>query len=677
MCGIAGLWAPHMDPAERALLVQRMLERLRHRGPDGSAIWQDGEVTLGLMRLAIVAPHTPAAVPGNETGHVHAVLNGEIYNHALLRGELAARGHALPDGADTVTVPHLYEEDGAAFPGRIDGQFAVAVWDARARRMTLARDRAGEKPLFTLESPRAFAFASEPGALAILPWYAFEPDAPSIARYLVHGFIAGQDCAFAGIRQLPPAHVLEVDERGFRLTRYWRPWDALVLEPGAERAGRPGYGAIPNTGRSRAREGSVPDATRDALAAAVASRLPADVPFGVFLSGGVDSGLVATLAAQATTRRFPTFSLRFGERGYDESHLAKLVAQAIRSDHHEITMDAAAGEAALERVADALHQPLGDPSTLPTWTLAGEAAKHVPVVLTGEGGDELFGGYPTYLGHRYASRAARLPRFVRRAIVAGARAIRPRHHHLTIPYFIERFMEAAAMPPFERHVGWFGTAAPGEALALLDPALRDRVTRRATLGHLEQVRADLEGVPLGDLDTAPALAAYQILDFELYLGGGLLTKVDRCTMDHGMESRAPFLQPDLIHFALSLRERDRLRGRTGKWALKEAARGLLPQEILARRKQGFSPPFSAWLRGPLRDAVRARLTRDRIARAGVLDADAVQALLRAHLEGRVEKSRTVWAILSLQMWAERWGRAVAVAPPLEAPRANPAEALHA
>jgi len=676
MCGIAGLWAPQLDPAERASLVQGMLERLRHRGPDGSAIWQDGEVTLGLMRLAIVAPHTPAAVAANERGNVHAVLNGEIYNHVGLRQELLSAGHHVPDGADTLTVPHLYEDHAERFPEHLDGQFAAAVWDARARRLTLARDRAGEKPLFTFESPRAFAFASEPGAIASLPWYSFEPDAAALSRYLVHGFIAGEDCAFAGIRQLPPAHVLEVSERGFRQTRYWRPWDGLAAAASGVRTRARFTAAFPE--RHARPSGPIAEATRDALAAAVASRLPSDVPFGVFLSGGVDSGLVATLAARAAGRRFPTFSLRFGERGYDEAPLAREVANAIGSEHHEITMDAAAGEEALEHVADALQQPLGDPSTLPTWTLAGEAARHVPVVLTGEGGDELFGGYPTYLGHRYASRAALLPGFVRRAIIAGARAVRPRHHHLTIPYFIERFMESAARPPFERHVAWFGTAGPDEALTLLAPPLRDLAVGRAPLGHVDRVRDALDHAPLGDLDRSPALAAYQILDFELYLGGGLLTKVDRCTMDHGLESRAPFLQPDLIDFALGLPERDRLRGKTGKWALKQAAKGLLPESILSRRKQGFSPPFSAWLRGPLRDAVRARLTRERIAQAGVLDPGAVSELLRAHLEGRVEKARTVWAVLSLQMWAERRGiPRTPPAPPVRPSRAKVAEGAHA
>jgi asparagine synthase (glutamine-hydrolysing) len=239
-------------------------------------------------------------------------------------------------------------------------------------------------------------------------------------------------------------------------------------------------------------------------------------------------------------------------------------------------------------------------------------------------------------------------------------------------------MESAALPPFERHVSWFGTASPADAIGLLAPELRAAAKPTAALRHLRLMQSDLADVPLGDLDRRPHLAAYQFLDFELYLGGGLLTKVDRCTMDHGLESRAPFLQPDLIHFAFSLRERDRLRGRTGKWALKQAARGLLPPEILSRRKQGFSPPFSAWLRGPMRDAVRARLTRERIEQAGVLDPVAVSELLRAHLEGRVERARTLWAVLSLQMWAERWARPGRVATPGASAQAAAAiEPVHA
>jgi asparagine synthase (glutamine-hydrolysing) len=652
MCGIAGLWAPRIDPVERLGLVARMVERLRHRGPSGTAVWEGDGVALGIARLAIVARHAPASVLANEDDTLRTVVNGEIYNHAELRLGLRKRGHDVASGPDTAVIPHLYEEDGARFPVQLDGQFAVALWDRRALRLTLARDRAGEKPLFYARHARGVAFASEPAALAALPWVSRDPSPEALARYLAHGFFAGEDCAFAAIRQLPPAHVMEVGEGLESLTRYWRPWDALA--PGAP--GPPG----------RLRAGEAPAAVLDALESAVASRVPAEVPFGVFLSGGIDSGLVATLARRALGRGFPTFSLRMAHRGYDESGFAREVALAIDADHHELTMDAAAGEEALTRYAATMDQPLGDPSVLPTWALARHAARHVPVVLTGEGGDELFAGYPTYLGHRHAAFADALPGALADAGMALARRFRPAHHHVTIAHLIERFLATRGVAPFERHLRWFGTASPDAALRLLAPPLRAALDRAAPLAHVETLARRLEGAGVVRDPRRPGLVAYQLLDFELYLAGDLLTKVDRCTMAHGVESRAPFLRQALVELALALPESAKLRGGTGKWALRQAAHGLLPAGVLGRRKQGFSPPFSAWARGPLRGLVDDALSTARVARAGLLDPRAVREVVDAHLENRADHGRTLWTLLSLQMWADRW-----VAGPVEA---TPAEA---
>ncbi|HEV2105841.1 MAG TPA: asparagine synthase (glutamine-hydrolyzing) [Candidatus Eisenbacteria bacterium] len=647
MCGIAGLLAPDLPAPERLEHVRAMVARLRHRGPSGEALWDGGECALGLTRLAIVAPRQTARALESETGDVVGVANGEIYNHRELDRELRGRGHTLADGPDTALLPHLYEERGDGFPEALDGMFAAALWDRTTHTLTLARDRAGEKPLFYAAAPGRFAFASEPGALALLPWLSRDPAPAPLARYLVHGAFAGEDCAFAAIRQLPPAHTLAVRAGGERLRRYWRPWDALVArrEP------------PPTAAEAPARTG-------EALARAVASRLPAEVPFGVFLSGGVDSGLVAVLAARAWGRPFPTFSMRVDHRGYDESPFARRVAKSIHAEHHELEMGAREGEEAFARWAAGMDQPLGDPSVLPTWLLARHASYFVPVVLTGEGGDELFAGYPTYLGHRHARLAGALPAPLAGAVAAIARRLRPRHHHVTLAHLLERFLGVRGLPPFERHLAWFGTARAGEALALLAPELRAAAGEQAPLQHarhLERALTDMELLPRAG---APPLVAYQLLDFETYLGGGLLTKVDRCTMAHGVESRAPFLRAALVDFALGLPEEARLRGATGKWALKQAARALLPADLLARRKQGFSPPFSAWARGPLRGLVVDALSPARVARAGVLDVKAVQRLLRAHLDGREDRGRTLWALLSLQSWAERWV--------LAAPRREPA-----
>lgn len=645
MCGIAGLVAPDLSAPERLELVRAMVQRMAHRGPSGEALWDGGECALGIARLAIVAPNQPARVLENETGDIVGVANGEIYNHRELEAGLLARGHEFSGGPDTALLPHLFEERNADYPEALDGMFAVALWDRTTRTLTLARDRAGEKPMFLSAHGRRFAFASEPGALLALPWIRRQPSAASLARYLVHGAFAGDDCAYMGIRQLPPAHVLIVKDAVERTRRYWRPWDAL-LQP---RSG----GALPED-RS---DSTLVRSTGEALAAAVASRVPAEVPFGVFLSGGIDSGLVAVLARRAWGRPFPTFSMRIDHQGYDESPLAAVVARSIGAEHHEIVMTPREGEQAFAAWAANMDQPLGDPSVLPTWLLAKYAAEHVPVVLTGEGGDELFAGYPTYLGHRHAHIANGLPSPLSAAVLSLARRFRPKHHHVTAAHMIERFLGVRGLAPFERHLAWFGTARAGEALALLAPELRAQVHADAPLHHARHLEQQLAGMELLHEGQAPPTVAYQLLDFETYLAGDLLTKVDRCTMAHGVESRAPFLQASLIAHALRLPESARLRGTTGKWVLKQVADQLLPDEVRNRRKQGFSPPFSAWARGPMRGLVLDALSPERVRAAGVLDADAVQIVLRTHLDAREDRGRTLWTLLSLQTWAERWLRA--------------------
>ena len=642
MCGIAGLVAPDLSAPERLELVRGMVARLRHRGPSGEALWDGGECALGIARLAIVAPREPARVMESETGDIVGVANGEIYNHLQLERELRGRGHDFLPGPDTALLPHLFEERSHDFAEALDGMFAVALWDRSTRTLTLARDRAGEKPLFVAAHGRRFAFASEPGALLMLPWISRQPAPASLARYLVHGCFAGEDCAYDAIRQLPPAHVLVTKDAVERTRRYWRPWDAVVRRADAT--------ALP----ADSSDDTLVSATGDALARAVASRVPADVPFGVFLSGGIDSGLVGVLASRAWGRPFPTFSLRLDHPGYDEAPLARRVAESIGSEHHEVAMGPVEGELAFTAWASGMDQPLGDPSVLPTWLLARHASYHVPVVLTGEGGDELFAGYPTYLGHRHAALASALPRPIADLALWLTRKLRPRHHHVTLAHLLERFLGVRGLPPFERHLAWFGTARASEALALLAPELRARVAADAPLQHAHHLERQLIDMELMRPGQAPPLIAFQLLDFETYLGGDLLTKVDRCTMAHGVESRAPFLQSALVAHALRLPESLRLRGTSGKWVLKQAAARLLPREVLTRRKQGFSPPFSAWARGPLRGLVLDALSPARVSAAGVLDPHAVQHVVRTHLDAQEDRGRTLWTLLSLQSWAERW-----------------------
>ncbi|HET7224929.1 MAG TPA: asparagine synthase (glutamine-hydrolyzing) [Candidatus Eisenbacteria bacterium] len=637
MCGIAGLWAPDLAGPERLELVHAMLARLAYRGPDGVAVSDADGVAIGVARLAIVAPHLPVRVPEDGHGRVRAVVNGEIYNHRALAADLHVRGARIPDGPDTALVPELYRVHGPEFARELDGMFAAAVWDPERTLLVLARDRAGEKPLFFCQGEGRVAFASEPGPLLALPWVARVPDPAALARYLVHGCFAHADTGWRDVHVVPPGHTaqFEAPRRAPHVACWWRAWDAV--DPAAAHV------------RDDARQVAL---TREVLSDAVNSRVPSDVACGVLLSGGVDSGLIAALLAREG-HRVPAFSLKVEGPGYDESEAARATARHLGFEHHVWEFGAAEGAEALERFAAGMDQPLGDPSVLPTWALARHAARHVKVVLTGEGGDELFAGYPTYLGHRWAPIAQALPAPLAAAARAWAHR-RPASHHASLPVLIDRFLATRDLPPFERHVAWFGTATPRDALSLLSPALRAGLAPDTATRHLAQAARALAGTPHGGTAADPSLAAYQVLDFEVYLGGGLLTKVDRCTMAHGLESRAPFLRGSLVGWALGLPERARLRGSHGKWVLKEIARGLLPADVVRRRKQGFSPPFSAWARGPWRERVGDALGRARIERAGVLDPGAVEAVLQSHLGGHAERGRTLWAILSLQMWAERW-----------------------
>lgn len=637
MCGIAGLWAPELSGPDRIQLVQGMLARLAHRGPDGIAASDADGVAMGVARLAIVAPHLPVRVAEDAHGRVRAVVNGEIYNHRALAAELAVRGARVPDGPDTALVPELYRVHGPEFAREMDGMFAAAVWDPERALLVLARDRAGEKPLFWCQSGEAVAFASEPGPLLALPWMSRTPDADALVRYLVHGCFAHADTGWREVHVVPPGHVAQFGAASGtpHVSRWWRAWDAVDAEAAATRD--------PQEQVAR---------TRAVLSEAVNSRVPSDVACGVLLSGGIDSGLIAALLAREG-HHVPAFSLKVEGPGYDESDAARETARHLGFEHHVWSFGPAEGAEALERYAAHMDQPLGDPSVLPTWALARHAAQHVKVVLTGEGGDELFAGYPTYLGHRWSPIAQAIPAPLAAAARAWAHA-RPSRHHTSLPVLIDRFLATRDLAPFERHVAWFGTATPHEATALLAPALRERLGAGAATGHLTRAAHALTETPHGGSAAEPRLAAYQVLDFETYLGGGLLTKVDRCTMAHGLESRAPFLRGSLVGWALGLPERARLSGRTGKWVLKEMARTLLPAAVVRRRKQGFSPPFSAWARGPWRERVTAALEPARVARAGVLDPAAVTAVLDSHMRGHAERGRTLWAILSLQMWAEHW-----------------------
>jgi len=603
MCGIYGAVSLDGRPLRHPEMVRRMADTLRHRGPDGGDVVTAPHAMIGARRLAIMDLTTgdqPFCSPDNA---VWMVCNGEIYNAPALRADHAARGYPFRSRGDIETILPLYECHGADGVARLDGMFGLAIWDERRRRLVLARDRTGEKPLFWTIVGGELRFASEVQALLAFPDQPRRLDPGAADLYAALGYVPAPHTMLAGIRKLPPAHLLELVDGQVTVRRYWDP---------AECAAAP----------------VAPDAValRDTLLGAVRRQLMSDVALGVFTSGGLDSSWLAAAAKTVLPdERIHTYAVRFLEPGYDESDFAAIVASRMGTVHHVVPADDAALLRALEIVTDRVAEPIGDPAVLPTYLLAEAAREHVKVVLSGEGADELLGGYPTYVGHRVAGWFAALPEALRRALAAVVSRQRATPGKVTLEYLAKRFVEAALLPPLERHLTWFGALGPSAAaLALATDRLR--------------------GFPDDD-----PLNRMLWLDFLTYLPDNLLVKVDRATMLASIEARAPFLDRAVLELALPAPSRHKVRGLRTKAILKEAARGVVPAEVIHRRKRGLSVPVARWLNGPLASLADRYLGAPRlVARARIAP------LLVEHRAGTRNHARALWPLLVAERWAERW-----------------------
>jgi asparagine synthase (glutamine-hydrolysing) len=592
MCGICGLLAP--DGAADAALVDSMNRALVHRGPDEGSVDVYGRCVLGHRRLQVIDLQTGSQPVTNEAGDVVAVFNGELYNFPELRGELAAKGHDVPGTGDTPVVPHLYEEHGPAFAERLSGMFAVAVWDARRERLVLARDRVGKKPLLWTHLPDGgVAFASELKALLRLPGLRRELDPQALDAYLALQYVPGPQTALRGVRRVAPGTVVVFEGGGVREERYWR------LEP---RADEP-----------------TPADVRAAVTAAVRRRLIADVPLGALLSGGIDSSVVVALMAEASSRPVKTFTVGFGDARYDERVWARAVADRFATEHEELVVELDAA-ATLPRLAAAYDEPLGDEAALPTFLICELARRHVTVALTGDGGDEAFGGYERYLAHEVLRR---LP--PARPLAAAARRLR-RAEPRSRANRLGRVLEIASLPRPERY---------GRLMEVFPASLRAELWEPGFARP--SPAAQLLGPP-----PWPGASGLQALDVESYLPGDLLLKADIASMAHSLELRSPFLDHEVLELGLATRPR--------KAALKAAFRDLLPAEILARGKTGFGVPLTRWFREDLRDFARDVLLDERARRRGQLRPAAVERLLREHDEGRADHGHRLWCLLMLELW---------------------------
>lgn len=615
MCGIYGMVGGAAPPP--ATTLTRMADALVHRGPDGNGFLVRGRAGLGCRRLAIIDVAGGAQPLTNERGDVIVVCNGEIYNHVALRRELETAGHRFRTRSDAEVIPHLYEEYGIDCVAKLDGMFGLALWDARLDRLLLARDRLGEKPLYYASTAAGFVFASEPKALLASGYVAPTPSWSAVAAYLRRGYVPGEHSAFATITRLPPGGRLMLAGEHITVDRYWEVAPLLAASAPERDAG------------SAARE------LRAHLERAVGAALASDVPLGVFLSGGVDSTAVAAVARRAVGPDLATFALGFDVPSFDERNHAAHVARVLGTRHHTLTITPELFLEGTRALAPLLDEPLADPALVPTYLLSRYARSIVKVALVGEGSDELFAGYPTYVGGLLAARYRRLPTEVRRILATLAPRLGAPRENTTVRYMLRRFLEEADVPAATRHRSWTGCFTPDGLVALATPD-----------GPLLPVAETPAPAARSEVDSLLAL------DLTGYLPDDLLFKVDRATMAASLEGRAPFLDHRLVEFACGLPMELKLRGVTGKRVLRDAVADLVPPRILRRVKRGLTVPLAAWIAGPLLPFVRDTLSR--LDPQGVRPR-AVRGLLASHLERRRDNRREIWALVMLQLWRDAYG----------------------
>jgi asparagine synthase (glutamine-hydrolysing) len=623
MCGIYGVIGGE-DVQISPGVVDRMAEAIRARGPDHSGRHTQSGVAIGMNRLSIVDLEGGNPPIYNEDGSLLIAYNGEVYNHLELRDELEKRGHRFRSRSDTETVLHAFEEYGPECLLRFNGIFAFAVFDRRRRKLFLGRDRLGVKPLYYAELPDRLVFASE--AKALLPCLdRVEPDWTAIRRFFFYGYVPSPDSAFRGVRKLPPGHYAWLESGALRISRYWRP----------------SYGGSEGVDFEEARA-RLPGLLRDA----VRKELMSDVPVGVFLSGGLDSSAVAAFAREVSGAEVHSYGLRFPEQTHDESADARLAAEHLGIVHHELTFDQEQRRDALLKVAQVLDEPFGDSTVLPLLALSEFARRDVKVVLTGWGGDEIFAGYPTYKAHQMARLYRKLPSILsQRMIPSIARLLPVSDRYMSLEFKAKRFTMGTDQLPEYQHFAWMGYFDEDGLRRLLTPD----VLQQADGDVLAPVRA-----AVAELEEEELVSRIMHLDALFFLEGNGLFQADRITMAASLEARVPLLNPDLFDYASSLPASVKMPRWKPKELFRQALASRLPPRILRKPKKGFGPPTAVWVRDVFRDVVERVLTQTRVEEQGIFRYDEVNRLLSEHFSRTANHGRNLWALLSFQLWHERF-----------------------
>ena len=633
MCGIAGF--THRGKGADQDIARRITETLYHRGPDQHGIFEGSEATLCAVRLKIIDLGGGDQPVVSENGDTALVFNGEIYNHRELRAELISRGYRFRSECDTETVLAAFLEWDTACLPRLRGMFAFAVWTESRKRLVLARDRVGIKPLYYCQHGGNLYFGSELKAILEHPQIPRKLDRKALGAYLSVNYVPGPQTLIKGIGKVPPGNVLEWRQGIIELNTWWKhpsgPARPISTEEAKEELDR-----------------LLRDAVREQLAA--------DVPLGVWASGGLDSSTILHYAAAVSPERLKTFSVSFAGRSFDESRYFREIAQIYGTDHHEFDLDPELDlRSTIEDLAFYSDEPSGDAGALPVWYLSRMTREHVTVALSGEGADELFGGYLTYLADRAVRPCRHLPNLARQlALSALDRYLPVSDEKISLEYKLKRWIEGSALDPDEAHFFWNGTFSREQ---------REKICPGSNGSGLRALVDTLDLDPRAGL-----LNRYMFIDQNYYLPDDILYKADRMSMAHSLEVRPPFLDHRIVEFAASLPERLKIRGFKQKFILKELMRAKLPAAVIRRKKTGFDIPAHDWFRGTLRALLLETLSPAAVAATGIFDAQAIQKLIRDHMERRINIGYHLWGLLTLFLWMKRWKVETA---PLETVRPMP------
>jgi len=630
MCGIAGFIRYNQTESEAREIISEMSGVLNHRGPDDTGFYIDNDVALGHKRLSIIDLSTGKQPMHNEDKSVWLIMNGEIYNFQELRKDLESKGHRFCTRSDSEILIHLYEEEGYDSVKHLNGMFAFALWDKSKKTLFLGRDRIGKKPLHYAIVDGKLYFASEIKALLKHPHIERDLDLDSLSEYLTFEYIPAPNSIFKHIKKLLPGHILIFSKMNIVINSYWD----ITFRKSAQRI--------------YSDENEVSKQLLKLLEESVKQRLMSDVPLGIFLSGGIDSSIITSLAARNSSEKIKTFSIGFKDASFDESLYAHAVSDYAGTEHHALMISAKDILRLIPCVGKIIDEPLADASIFPTYLLSQYARDYVTVVLAGDGGDELFAGYPTHLAHFFADKFySRIPLFLRKYILDKAvNALPVSLDNFSFDFKAKKFISGFSFPRHLRHHIWMGSFCPKEKENLLLPSFRGNLDPERGFAVIPRILARCDSLLFQN--------TILYMDMKMYLHDDILVKVDRASMANSIEIREPFLDYKLIEFVTKLDFNLKMRRSRSKYILRKTAKGLIPQKIIDRPKKGFGIPISKWIKKELYGLVEETLSKHRISQGGLFNYSYIRQALKQHLDGKKDNRKLIWTLLIFELWRERF-----------------------